>query len=256
MTETHHELLDAYDPGPFTVVDGDSASPFVLACDHAGNLIPRRLGTLGLSEADRSSHIAWDIGIAGLSRKIAATLGAHLVLSNYSRLVIDCNRPIDAPDSIVSTSADIPIPGNIGLTERDIQSRIDSIFSEYHRHIEAELDRRLHVGQNTIYVAMHSFTPVMRGFQRPWHLGVLYQRDPRLAKRMLELFRAEPNIVVGENEPYRVSDRTDYSVVTYGEQRGIRHVELEVRQDLIDSEAGQSEWAERIARVLSVASQS
>ena len=158
--------------------------------------------------------------------------------------------PLSAKDSITSISADVPIPANVGLSHAEVAARVEGVFRPYHGCIESALDRRLRDGQTSIYVALHSFTPVMRGFVRPWHLGVLYPRDARIAKRLLESLGADPTVAVGDNEPYRVSDATDYSVVTYGEGRELLHVELELRQDLITNVAGQSEWAERLARLL------
>jgi predicted N-formylglutamate amidohydrolase len=206
-----------------------------------------------LSEADRMSHIAWDIGIAEVARRLATLLGASLVLQNYSRLVIDCNRPLSAPDSIVRQSAGVTVPGNANLSTHEIDGRAKQVFRPYHAWIEGELDRRLHAAQKSIYVALHSFTPELLGVARPWHVGVLYQRDARLAQPMLRLLGTEAGLVVGENEPYRVTDHSDYSLVTHGEKRGLLHVELEVRQDLIAETSGQAAWAARLARHLSEA---
>jgi predicted N-formylglutamate amidohydrolase len=242
-------LLADTDPPVFQVVHEAGASPFVFACDHAGRSLPRALGDLGLSELELQRHIAWDIGIAGVGRLLAETLDAFLILHTYSRLVIDANRPPGSPQSIIELSEATTIPGNVGLTPDEVQVREEELFWPYHRRIAAELDRRAQLGLPSIFIALHSFTPVYLGNARPWHMGVLYQRDTRVAHSMLELLRQEAGLLVGDNEPYFVSDATDYSVVNHGEKRGLLHVELELRQDLIAEPAGQRAWAERLARV-------
>ena len=240
------QLLDADEPTAFEQIEGREDSLFVIACDHASCRIPRRLGTLGVSEIDRTSHIGWDIGVAELARLLSVDLGAQVFLTNYSRLVIDCNRPLEVADSIPLQSAGVPVPGNASLSRFEIEQRVAELFRPYHDRIETELDRRLHRGRHTIYVALHSFTPVLRD-PRPWHVGILYQRDDRLAKLLLKQLRAEPGLCVGDNEPYRVSDSSDYSLIVHGERRKLPHIELEIRQDLIGDEPGQRAWAQRVA---------
>lgn len=246
-------LLSDLDPPAFRVERPDGASPFVLTCDHAGRVLPRALGTLGVSDAELARHIAWDIGIAEVGRKLAGRLDAFQIAQTYSRLVIDANRPPGSPQSIVTRSERTPIPGNEGLSSADAERRAREIFHPYHDRIRAELDARKLTGRPAVLVALHSFTPSFMDRARKWHAGVLYNRDPRLGHGVLELLRREPGLEVGDNEPYRVSDETDYGVVVHGEQRGLVHVMLEIRQDLIDHEAGQDAWAERLARVLSAA---
>jgi predicted N-formylglutamate amidohydrolase len=250
------QLLEPDEPTAFDLFTGSSSSPFLLACDHASPNIPRKLGALGLTAADLQSHIAWDIGIAATAQRLATLLECDLVLQNYSRLVIDCNRPLDAGDSIVQRSASLPVPGNVGLSAHDVAQRVELIFRPYHACIERLIERRSRVGQTTIYVAMHSFTPVLLGVHRPWHVGVLYQRDARLAYALLASLRLDADLVVGDNEPYRVTDQSDYSIVNHGEQQGLLHVEIEVRQDLIADVNGQLDWAERLASHLSKSVQS
>ena len=231
----------------------DGASPFFIVCDHAGNLIPRALGALGLAAGDLSRHIAWDLGAAGVARRLGAALGAHTVWQRYSRLVIDCNRPLGAPDSITRSSERTAIPGNQDVGPAAAGARAREIFQPYHDEIQWALDQRAAAGRPTILVAMHSFTPLFLDRARPWHVGILFNRDPRLARPLLQALREEDGLVVGENEPYAVTDLTDYSVVTHGERRGIPHVEIEVRQDLIADEGGQAAWAARLARLLPLA---
>ncbi len=250
---TDEPLLDPDEPAPAVLVNAEGSSPFLLVSDHAGNRIPRRLGALGLSEADLRRHIAWDIGIAGVGRALAPLLDAALVLQSYSRLVIDCNRDPAVQSSIPEVSETTGIPGNLDLDTAARAARLAAVFCPYHARIAALLDRRAAAGRRTVLVALHSFTPVYKGVARPWQVGVLYNRDARLAHALLALLRAEGDLVVGDNEPYRVSDLTDYTVPVHGERRGLPHVEIEIRQDLIAMPAGQQLWAQRLLRLLPAA---
>ena len=195
-------------------------------------------------------HIAWDIGIAGLGRLLADGLDAMLIQQNYSRLVIDCNRPLDAASSIPAISELTAIPGNAGLTKTNKAARAREIFRPYHDRIEAELERRRQAGHAAALVSLHSFTPVFKGEVRPWHAAVLYNRDPRFAHRLIALLNAEKEFTVGENVPYTVSDATDFTIPVHAERRGLHHVLIEIRQDLLADESGQSGWALRLARLL------
>jgi predicted N-formylglutamate amidohydrolase len=253
MSELTNKLLAVDEPRPVTVYNADAASPFLLVADHAGNLTPRALGRLGLVAAELQRHIAWDIGIAGLGRLLADALDAMLIQQNYSRLVIDCNRPLDAVSSIPELSESTAIPGNTGLTETNKAARASEIFRPYHDRIEAELERRRQAGRAAVLVALHSFTPVFKGEARPWHAAVLYNRDPRFAHRLIALLKAEKEFTVGENVPYTVSDETDYTIPVHAERRGLHHVLIEIRQDLIADESGRSGWAARLARLLPLA---
>ncbi len=243
-------LLGADDPAPFTVHRAHGDSPFVLIADHAGQRIPARLGDLGLSQSELDRHIGWDIGIAGLAERLSEKLDAFAILQTYSRLVIDCNRPLEAPGSIVAVSDGTAVPGTEGLDDDARTARALEIFAPYHARITQELDRRSEETPAPVLISLHSFTPVFAGFVRPWHTGVLYHRDTRLAHALRDALRAEAGLVVGDNEPYAVSDTSDFAVPVHGEQRGLLHVELEIRQDLIADTAGQEEWAERLARIL------
>src|SRR5215471_2221900 len=246
-------LLDPDEPSPVIMENEAGSSAFFLTCDHAGRAIPRRLGRLGLPEHETARHIAWDIGIGAVGRQLSRLLDAALVLQNYSRLVIDCNRDPNVPSSIPEISETTAIPGNRGLGEAARAARVEAIFRPYHDTIAAGLDRRTAAGRASVLVALHSFTPVFKGVRRPWHAAVLYNRDARLAHPLFKLLSAEDGLVVGDNEPYRVSDLTDYTVPVHGERRGLPHVEIELRQDLITDPAGQKAWAERLARLLPVA---
>ncbi len=226
------------------------ASPFLLVCDHAGRHIPRRLDDLGLKGADLVRHIAWDIGIAGLARHLADRLDACLVMQPYSRLVIDCNRPPGSATSIAATSDATPIVGNENLSADGTDLRLREIFLPYHRTIARHLDERKNARRQTVLISLHSFTPVYAGFARPWHIGVLYHRYRALAAAMLALLREQRDLAVGDNEPYDVSDDTDYTIPEHGEKRGIPHAAIEIRQDLIGEEDGQRQWADRLADLL------
>jgi predicted N-formylglutamate amidohydrolase len=253
MNELTKTLLAADEPRPVTVYNTDTTSPFLLVADHAGNLIPRALDRLGLAAADLQRHIGWDIGIGGLGRLLADALDATLIQQNYSRLVIDCNRPLDAASSIPSISELTEIPGNAGLTDTDKTARAAEIFRPYHDRIEAELDRRRQGGRATALVSLHSFTPVFKGVARPWHAAVLYNRDRRFAHRLMALLNAEKEFTVGDNAPYTVSDATDFTIPVHAERRGLHHVLIEIRQDLLADESGQRHWALRLARLLPLA---
>jgi len=250
MNEPPKSLLAGDEPPPVAIYNSGGKSPFLLLADHAGNAIPQALGRLGLTAAELQRHIAWDIGIAGLGRLLADALDAMLIRQNYSRLVIDCNRPLDAASSIPVISEHTAIPGNAGLDQINKAARASEIFRPYHECIEAELDRRRQVGHAAAPISLHSFTPVFKGLARPWHAAVLYDRDPRFARRLKALLDAEQKFTVGENVPYSVNGATDYTIPVHAERRNLHHVLIEVRQDMIADEDGQRAWALRLARLL------
>ena len=241
-------LLGEDEPAPFTLVNPGGASRFLLTADHAGRAVPRALGDLGVAPADMDRHIAWDIGIAEVTRGLAARLDAAAILQTYSRLVIDCNRRPDVASAFPEVSEATPIPGNLGLGVLPKAARQAAIFDPYHQQIGRMLDER--EGRQVVYVAMHSFTPVFHGIARTMDVAVLYHRAPRFSKIVAGLLRAERGLMVAENEPYQVSDATDYGVPVHAEAKGLDYLELEIRQDLIADATGQSAWVERLARVL------
>jgi predicted N-formylglutamate amidohydrolase len=247
---TDPTLLSPDEPPAFTAERPHGTSDFVIVVDHASARIPRRLGDLGLPPAELERHIAWDIGALAVARQVAASLDAPLVAQNYSRLVIDCNRDPRVATSIPTVSEHTGIPGNIALSEAQKAARRREIFDPYHDHVRALLDARAAAGRATIFVAQHSMTDVFKGQQRAMHAAVLYNRDRRFAGLMLDMLRREPGLTVADNQPYFVSDATDYSIPFHGESRGLPHVEIEIRQDLLLEEAGQREWAQRITRSL------
>jgi predicted N-formylglutamate amidohydrolase len=242
-------LLGSQEVPPVLEHNAAGRSPFLLTCDHYGRLIPRALGDLGVAESELVRHIAWDIGIAGVAEALAKHLDAHLVAQRYSRLVIDCNRPPQVASSIPVISEATTIPGNEGISREAKAARRTQIFEPYHRRIDAVIDQRLAAGRPTVLVSLHSFTPVYAGIARPWHVGTLYHRDQKLPPLLLKGFRAEADLVVGDNEPYAVSDDTDYTIPMHGEARGLMNSGIEIRQDLIGDQSGQRQWAERLARI-------
>jgi predicted N-formylglutamate amidohydrolase len=255
-------LLDPDEPAPVAIHVPDGRSPYFLTCDHGGRLLPRRLGDLGIPAFELERHIGWDIGAAGLTRQLAQRLDATAIRQVYSRLVCDCNRPPEAPDFATRLSENTHIPGNRDLTPAEAALRREEIWRPYQEAIERLLDDRKAAGRPTLLVAMHSFTPVYKGKARPWHVGLLYNRDRRLADAIRPLLQsaavpadsghaeAGRPLVVGDNEPYRLSDETDYTVPVHGEKRGLVSLEIEVRQDLITTPQGQAAWAAFFDRLL------
>jgi len=243
-------LLGPDEVPPVREENPDSASSFLFTCDHYGRMIPAILGDLGLPKSELERHIAWDIGIAGVAARLTQAMGAHLIAQRYSRLVIDCNRPFESPGSIPLISEATEIPGNSGLDNSQIIARRRAIFEPYHARIAEALDRRAAKGQTTILLSLHSFTPVYAGVARPWHVGTLHQNGHGMPPLLLELLRAEGSLVVGDNEPYAVGDTTDYTIPVHAERRGLINSGIEIRQDLIAQESGQTEWAERLERIL------
>jgi predicted N-formylglutamate amidohydrolase len=243
-------LLAADEPPAVVEYLRGGASPFLLVCDHAGRRMPRALHDLGLAQADLARHIAWDIGIAGVARRLADRIEACLIMQPYSRLAIDCNRPPGTPESIVHESDGTPIPGNVNLSAAEAATRVRKIFEPYHGAIDRHLDARKRAKTPTILISLHSFTPVCGRVARPWQAGVLYHRYRALADALREQLSAPGDLTVGDNEPYTVDDETDYTIPVHGEQRGIAHVAIEIRQDLIGEDEGQRSWAERLVNVL------
>jgi predicted N-formylglutamate amidohydrolase len=188
-----------------------------------------------------------------VTEHLSAALDAPAILQAYSRLVIDCNRDPSVPTSIPEISELTPIPGNVGISHAERETRVREIFAPYHARIAALLDARAAAGRRTVLAAMHSFTPVFKGESREVQVGVLFNRDVRLASALLALLRAEGDVVVGENAPYAITDTSDYTVPVHGEKRGLPHVEIEIRQDLIADASGQAAWAARFARLLPAA---
>jgi predicted N-formylglutamate amidohydrolase len=244
-------LLGPGDPPPVEIRNPGGRAEALLICDHAAPAIPAVLGDLGLQPGQRARHIAWDIGIAEVTRRLAERLDAPAVLSGYSRLVIDCNRHLDDPTSIAQESDGVKIPGNRGLDAAARRLRAESCFWPYQRAIAGAIAGAKAAGRMPVLISMHSFTPVMQGFERPWQIGILYNNDGRVADRLLRALRRDPLLTVGDNEPYSGRNGHGYGVRVHGEGAGLPHGLIEVRQDLIDTHHGAEAWAGRLAPILS-----
>ena len=237
-------LLRPGDPAPFEVFNPEGTAPVVFLCDHASNRVPRGLDCLGLPPAELERHIAWDIGAAAITRRLAAHFDAPAVLAGYSRLVIDCNRRLEDAQSILTLSDGTAVPGNRDLTARDVAARAGACFEPYHRACAAVLDRVEGRGEVPAVVMMHSFTPAMNGALRPWHAGVLWDGDDgRMALPLLRALRARDGLHVGDNEPYSGTSRHGYTMPAHAARHGRANVQIEVRQDLVADEAGIERWS-------------
>jgi predicted N-formylglutamate amidohydrolase len=243
-------LLHPNDPEPVEIRRVDGKSPLFLTCEHAGRSIPLALGTLGLESSELDRHIAWDIGAGAVTRRLSDKLDAAAVLQRYSRLVVDCNRSPEAEDFIATISETTPIAANRIVNPREAEARRREVFQPFHDAVSGLLDAREEAGRISVLVSVHSCTPVYHGVYRPWHIGVLYDKDERFARILLDLLDRHGELTVGENEPYFLDHRRDYSVPVHGEQRGLPHVELEIRQDLVTDVDGQRRWADILAAVL------
>lgn len=245
-------LLGPDDPPPFELLNPEGTAPLLLVCDHASRRVPAGLDNLGLPEEALAEHIGWDIGAAAVTRRLSAMLNAPAVLCGYSRLVIDCNRLPGDPSSIPAVSDCRPVPGNQDLTELAQEARADAVFAPYHQAIDealAHLWRRL-PGTAPALMSVHSFTPCMRdGAPRPWHIALLWNRDPRLVVPMLRALRMEEGLVVGDNEPYD-GRLVNYTLDRHAGAAGLPHVAVEIRQDLIADDAGAEAWAGRLGAAL------
>lgn len=246
-------LLEPEEPPAVRTLHQNGGGDYLLTADHAGRRIPRTLGTLGVAARERSRHIGWDIGIAEVTRRLAERLDAAAILQRYSRLVMDCNRPPAAPSAFPEISEETPIPGNQHLSEAAKRQRRSAIFDPYHETIERTIAARNAAGRRTVYVAMHSFTPVYRGAARSMHCGLLFNRNPKLSLELAKLLAAEGGLEVCLNAPYRMSDTTDYGVPEHAEKGGLDYLEIEIRQDLIGEPAGQARWAALLARLVPIA---
>ena len=250
MQKSFETLIAADEPPAFSEARRHGRSNFVIVVDHASARIPRSLSDLGVPQSELQRHIAWDIGALAVARYVSEALDAPMVAQNYSRLVIDCNRDPKVATSIPTVSESTGIPGNIGLSEEQRLARRAAVFDPYHERIAALLDERKAAGRPTILVSQHSMTDIYKGVRREMHAAVLYNRDRRFAGLLLDMLRREDHLHIADNQPYFVSDETDYSIPHHGEGRELPHVEIEIRQDLLLEEAGQREWATRIATAL------
>lgn len=235
---------------PVRVSNRAGAGAYVVVCDHASNHVPAGLGTLGLQQGDLSRHIAWDPGALGVASELARMLDAPLVESRVSRLVVDCNRPLDAPDLIAPLSETTEIPGNRGLDAAAREARIALSHGPFHAAIERLVEERLAAGLGCRMIAVHSFTPVYRGVSRPWQVGIIHDDDQRLSAPLIAALEALPGISVGDNQPYSPADRVYYTLERHARSRGLACVMIEIRNDEIPDAGTQQAWAQKLAAVL------
>ncbi len=244
MSEFHP--VERISPG-----SGEAAmTRLVLVCDHARNAVPPEIGSLGLPEDEMARHIAYDVGARGVTLALAARLGAGAVLSTFSRLVIDPNRGEDDPTLVMRVCDGTVVPGNRHVDAAEIERRKAAYHRPYHAAIQAAVTDVIAAGEAPVLVAIHSFTPQFRGRPwRPWHVGVLWDADARLARPLLAGLHAEPDLVVGDNEPYSGQLRGD-TMWRHGTGRGLPHALIEIRNDLIETGEEQGAWAARLAPIL------
>jgi predicted N-formylglutamate amidohydrolase len=241
------------DPGPqppaFADIAGADDARVLVICDHASSTIPPALGDLGLAPADRLAHVAWDIGAAEVARRLAHRLACPAVLAGVSRLVIDCNRQPGDPGSIPAVSCGVAVPGNASVDDAEADSRAEAWFWPYHHRIGTVLAHLWRHGPAPAMVSVHSFTPSINGDARPWHVGVLWNRDGRMAVPVIDALRARGDLTVGDNQPYSGRE-INYTLDTHAGAAGLPHVSFEIRQDLIGDTAGAERWADILAGVL------
>jgi len=253
MQQLLGQLLVPGDPPPFSVHNAQGKAPLLLLCDHASKAVPKVLGDLGISDEELSRHIGWDIGGLDAAIELADALDAPLLASGYSRLVIDCNRWPGGEGSTPEVSDGTPVPANRGLNQEQVDARAEACFWPYHREIDRQLDRMTAGDRKIAMLVMHSFTPEMNGFKRPWHVGVLWNDDPRLPEPLLAELRRDPSLVVGDNEPYSAREPYEYTLTAHAQPRALPHCSLEVRQDLIDTPDRARAWGRRLAPAIRAA---
>ena len=243
-------LLQEHEKRPVGQHNINGKSEVLILCPHAGNRIPQNLENLGLTEIERQQHIALDIGALDLAIDLSNQIDAPVIYQNYSRLLIDCNRCLSNQELIPCYSANIKIPGNQTLSDREKQQRIVKIWQPYQTAIRKCLDEKLSKGISTIIIDLHSFTPILNGIERPWHIGLLFNRHPETAQAFQRfLIELDDNLVIGMNQPYKVLDEEDYAIPVFGERRGLKHVLIEVRQDLLQTNNGIKKWSDLFSMV-------
>jgi len=229
------------------VTNAGGSSPFVIICDHASNALPSGFDRLGLTAKNFDRHIAWDPGALPVARQLATSLDAALVESRVSRLIIDCNRPLEAHDLIPALSETTIIPGNENLSSAERERRISASWRPFHDAISALVDERLAAGRDTWLVSVHSFTPVYKGVSRPWQIGIIHDDDTRLAAPMIAALQKQAGLTVGVNEPYSPADRVYFTLERHARSRGLPCAMIEVRNDEIRDQPGQHRWADLLA---------
>lgn len=244
-----HAFLGENEPESFVVRNPESTLPILLVCDHASRRIPSSLGNMGLDPVVRHCHLAWDIGAGPLTEALAASLGATAVLCQYSRLVIDCNRQLMDPGAFLEFGDGVVVPGNRNLQSSDKNARAEEIYWPYHRAIESQIARFSLNEISPAFIAVHSFTPVMNGKSRPWEIGVLWDTDRVTAEIFIHDFR-EAGFRVGDNEPYSGKAPQDFTIDHHAQTKDLKHVGIEIRQDLIHNEEGVARIAKVMHRII------
>ena len=235
----------------FEVLNGEAGGRVLLICDHAANAVPRALDDLGLPHLELRRHIGWDIGAAAVTRHLVELMDAPAMLTRYSRLVVDCNRAPEHASLTPEISDLTEVPGNRGISDAERRSRMAALYDPYHAEIDRQIDRLTAVsGVAPVLVSIHSFTPVMDGFERPWEIGILWNQDARLPLPLIDRFREDASLTVGDNEPYTARDGFGYTLDTHGDGRGLANALIELRQDLIDTDHGARDWAARVKAAL------
>lgn len=243
------EIISADGGEAFEIIGGPASRGVLVIADHASNAMPAEYARLGMPDAELRRHIAYDIGVAGMTRALAARLGCPAVMSRFSRLLIDPNRGDDDPTRVMRLSDGAIVPGNARVDAAEVERRVARFTAPYHGAIAATLDRMAATGTIPAVISLHSYTPTMKGRDRPWHVGILWDMDPRLPRPLLEALAADRSLVVGDNEPYDGALEGD-SMSRHCTARGLAHALIEVRQDLVTEDADAWRWGEKLAAVL------
>jgi len=244
-------MIGPEDPPPYTTINEDGKAKVMLVGDHASNVIPRMLENLGLDNASLEQHIAYDIGTKKLIHHLSQHLDAPALLAGYSRLVIDLNRSLEDQSSMSEVSDNTVIPGNLNMSHEHRNQRIHCFYTPYRAAIDGMLHRFKEKQIVPAFISIHSFTPEMAGFSRPWHAGVLWDKDPRIPVPLMKNLRAHlEDFNIGDNEPYSGKHLADYTIDHHAEAAGLPHVSIEIRQDLVNTEAGAECWANILADAL------
>ena len=257
VSTLYSDVMPPFDPSspeppPFERIEGACDAKLLIVCDHASAVIPANYGDLGVAPEHRLAHVAWDIGAAQVTRLLAARLGCPALLSGVSRLVIDCNRLPGDPASIPALTCGVMVPGNRTIADAEADRRAERWFWPYHHEIAGVLGHLRRHGPPPALVSVHSFTPRLHGQERPWHVGVLWNRDPRMARPALDHLSGHGDLVVGDNLPYSGRE-INYTQDTHAGAAGLPHISFELRQDLVADAAGIARWAELLAKALAPA---
>jgi len=237
-------MIGPDDPPPCEIINDQGKASILLVGDHVSNVIPRTLDNLGLDQTALEQHIAYDIGTRKLVHHLSEHLDAPAVLAGYSRLVVDLNRSLEDPSVMPEASDNVAIPGNQNMSVEHRNQRIHDFYTPYRKAIDTMLHGFRQKSVVPAFIAIHSFTPQMAGFARPWHVGILWDKDPRIPLPLMQNLRAHPEgFNIGDNEPYSGKHPADYTIDHHAEAAGLPHVSIEIRQDLVDTEAGAERWA-------------